>query len=127
MNDVIVTVAARQILQWYGVPYQPDMHIRCIAHVVNLVVQAILHYFGEADDPETNDYHLDHKDKPIHFNPDEDEDQRALDKEHMTSMAVDGGDIMNDGSQDALTGACVWPAHPTSTIRACTTGRAFVG
>lgn len=41
------------------------MHIRSIAYVISLVVQALLFGIDEADDPEKEDW-----DAPIYYDPD---------------------------------------------------------
>jgi hypothetical protein len=58
VNDVIIEVTGQIILQKYNVPYTPDMHIWCIAHVVNLIIQAFLAAIDEADSPDDIDYFL---------------------------------------------------------------------
>lgn len=81
VNDVLVKTTGRFILTRYGIPWTPDMHIRCIAHVVNLVVQAFLAAIDEADDPDEVDYYKLNKGNPIHYNVEEDEEQIALEAE----------------------------------------------
>lgn len=83
MNDVLVTTAARCLLVQYGINPSPHMHIRCVAHVINLVVQAFLHGMDEADDPNITDYFEINKDMPIHYNVDEDEDQLEMENEEL--------------------------------------------
>ncbi|TRM56818.1 hypothetical protein BD626DRAFT_413086, partial [Schizophyllum amplum] len=64
-------------LSRYGIPFNTDnAQIRCIAHVINLVVQKILSVFKEVDaDPDVKDYYeLFLKHLPIHFSVDDDED-----------------------------------------------------
>jgi hypothetical protein len=65
------------------------MHIRCIAHVINLVVQALLAAMDEADDPAVVDYFTLHRDAPIHYNIDEDQDQAALEAEGVDNDAME--------------------------------------
>jgi hypothetical protein len=55
------------------------MHIRCIAHVINLVVQAFLFGINEADDPDKEDWYELHKDAPIDYDVKQDKQQQALD------------------------------------------------
>ena len=58
------------------------MHIRCIAHVINLVVQAFLFAIDEVeDDPENVDYY--NKDLPIHYDIEEDEELTAMENEEL--------------------------------------------
>lgn len=87
VNDIIVETAARCLLARYNIPWTPDMHIRCIAHVINLVVQAFLYGIDEADDPDIVDNFDSNKDTPIHYNINEDEDQIAMENEAMEDLA----------------------------------------
>ena len=89
VNDVIIEVTGQIILQKYNVPYTPDMHIRCIAHVVNLIVQAFLAAMDEADSPDDIDYFLLHKESPIHYDPDDNEDHTAIESEDVDLEAMD--------------------------------------
>lgn len=58
------------------------MHIRCIAHVINLIVQAFLFAINEVDNnPEEVDYY--NKDLPIHYDVDEDEELMAMENEEL--------------------------------------------
>ena len=84
MNDVIIETAARCLLARYGIAYTPDMQVRCIAHVLNLVVQAFLYGMDEALDPDDIDYYKDHKDGPIHYDIDKDEEQLAMENEDLS-------------------------------------------
>ena len=45
-----------------------------MAHVVNLIVQAILAELNEADDPEQDDYYIPNKHIPFHYDPDDDKE-----------------------------------------------------
>lgn len=87
VNNVIVETVARCLLARYNIPWTPDMHIRCIAHVINLIVQAFLYGMDEADDPDIVDNFDSNKDAPIHYNVDEDEDQIAMENEAMEDLA----------------------------------------
>ncbi|TRM56363.1 hypothetical protein BD626DRAFT_414065 [Schizophyllum amplum] len=78
----------------YGIPFNADnAQIRCIAHVVNLVVQKILAVLKEVDaDPDAQDYYeLFLKHFPIHFSYDDDEDLREWEAE---------GDDGDEGDDD---------------------------
>jgi len=81
VNNVLIQTAGQCLLNRYNIPWMPDMHIRCIAHIVNLVVQAILHSIDEADDPSTMDYFDLHKDQPIHCDPANSSDQKEMEEE----------------------------------------------
>lgn len=98
---MIVRVAGQIILSKYGTPYTPDMHIRCIAHVVNLVVQAILAGLDEADDPDKVDYFTLHKGSPIHYDIDADENQATLESEPMDVEADEACEVEEVNNLDA--------------------------
>ena len=68
------------------------MHIHCLAHVINLVVQAFLAVLNEADDPDLTDYYELSKQLSIHLNIDDDEDQQALDNETIKDLQDRLGD-----------------------------------
>jgi hypothetical protein len=105
VNDVIVSVAGQIVLAKYGVSYTPDMHIRCIAHVVNLVVQAVLAALDEADDPDNIDYFTLHKETPIHYSVDKDEDQARLEAEELGECDIgdeEEADVFDAAEKDTL-------------------------
>ena len=82
------------LLLWdkYKIHFHPENNrIRCLAHVVNLVVQAILKELDEAEAAELHDYYLDNKDAPLHYDEDEDEDLMAMEAE----MDVEVNDVVN--------------------------------
>jgi hypothetical protein len=78
---VIVSTVSRYLLNKYSIPESPNQQIRCLCHVINLVVQSILATLGEADDPTDNDHFLVNKSQPFHLDIDNDPDQVALDHE----------------------------------------------
>ncbi len=52
-NDVLICILSSLLVQKFSIQFvSGNAHIRCLAHVVNLVVQKILSALGEADDPE---------------------------------------------------------------------------
>ena len=65
----------------YGILESPNLHVCCLCHVVNLVVQAILAELREADDPDDVDYFMLNKEQAIHLDIDTDPDQLKLDEE----------------------------------------------
>jgi len=52
-----------------------------MAHVVNLIVQAILAELNEADDPEQDNYYIPNKHIPFHYDPDNDEEVQQMKNE----------------------------------------------
>ncbi|KAF8347489.1 hypothetical protein F5887DRAFT_882038, partial [Amanita rubescens] len=96
VNDVLVATAGRILETRYGVAYSPDMHIRCIAHVINLVVQAFLHQLDEAEHPDKEDHWAVNGELPIHYDIQADEDIRLMEMEG----ASDDNDIGDDEKID---------------------------
>jgi len=74
------------------------MHIRCIAHVINLVVQAFLYAIDEGDNPDVEDWYELNKDTPIHYDITKDQDQQALDSEGLDDDDNDNaaGDVSSE-------------------------------
>lgn len=70
------------------------MHIRCIAHIINLVVQAFLYGLDEGEDPEILDWFTVNKDLPIYYDPTTDEEQIALEKEGTTPNGSSSNPIL---------------------------------
>jgi len=92
VNDVLLSTVSRILLAKYGIPPSPNLHIRCVCHVVNLVVQAILAALGEADNPDNVDYYTLNKEQPLHLNIDADPDQAELDCEEFQDEDADADD-----------------------------------
>ncbi|KAJ7876318.1 hypothetical protein B0H14DRAFT_2252522, partial [Mycena olivaceomarginata] len=70
-NDVLIRALSDILRQGFDIQWAPEnSQIRCIAHVVNLVVQKILATLDEAHDPEEQDYYIPNKDLPFHYDPD---------------------------------------------------------
>ena len=72
-------LVSRILLAKYGIAPSPNLHIRCVCHVVNLVVQDILAVLGETDNPDDIDYYDLNKEQPLHLDIDADPDQLELD------------------------------------------------
>jgi len=64
----------------YNIQESSDRHIRCAAHVINLVVQAFLFGLAEAEDPDDVDYYELHKHQDLIYDPAVDEEQQSLEK-----------------------------------------------
>ncbi|KAK7047043.1 hypothetical protein R3P38DRAFT_3423826 [Favolaschia claudopus] len=86
-NDCLMVALARILRDKFNIHFVPDnSQIRCLAHVVNLVVQKILSTFKEAADPKDDDYHEQNKDLPIHYDPEEDPEQLNLENEALDAV-----------------------------------------
>jgi len=89
--DVLASSAGILLLQKYGIQFHAqNARIRCMAHVVNLIVQAILAELNEADDPEQDDYYIPNKHIPFHYDPDDDEEVQQMENEE--DNEEDGGE-----------------------------------
>nr|VWP01860.1 Putative branched-chain-amino-acid aminotransferase TOXF (EC [Ganoderma boninense] len=80
MNDVLARTLRLLLLKHCGIHFTPENgQIHCLTHVVNLIVQKILHELFEADDPTLHDYYeLFNKHLPIHYDLDGDEKNQQL-------------------------------------------------
>lgn len=74
-------------MERYGIHFSPENgQIRCLAHVVNLVVQQILSALIDADDLENNDWYLLNKFLPFHYDVESDEELQALEEDETAEM-----------------------------------------
>ena len=105
-------------LTCYGILYTPDMHIQCIAHVINLIVQAFLAALDEADKPDDIDYYEFMKDLPIHYNVDKDQDQITLDNELLDEVSLPAtvGDDLEGNEVDIVGESAVKRVHYSSIL-----------
>ncbi|KAI1782569.1 hypothetical protein LXA43DRAFT_905418 [Ganoderma leucocontextum] len=101
-NDVLARTLGVLLLKRYGLHFTPENgQIRCLAHVVNLVVQKILHELFEADDPALQDYYeLFNKHLPIHYDLDADEENQQLQTEGKEERAKARQTQVDDSSAD---------------------------
>ena len=85
-------------MERYGVPFHPNnSHIRCLAHVVNLVAQKVLSVAKEVDDPKFQDYYEQlNKQFPVHYNLDGDEDLQDFENEEDNGSTVQKADLGDD-------------------------------
>jgi hypothetical protein len=98
-NDVLLRTLSRLLIDKYGIQFVPDnAHIRCLAHVVNLVVQKMLALLGEADHPEINDYYELMKDLPVHYDAENDEALKEMESEE--NNISEGNDNSDDEDLD---------------------------
>lgn len=100
-NDLLVKAAAKIILSKYGIPFTEDAHIRCILHAINLTVQDTLSALDEAPSTDEEDLYNSDKEAPPHWDPEEDNDQQALDKEKDTGSA-DTEEMDNADDEDDI-------------------------
>lgn len=82
-DDVLCRTLSPLLEQRYQIHFVPENgQIRCLAHVVNLVVQTFLKHLDEVqDDPEVNDYYDQNKSVPFHYDPEEDDELCAFESE----------------------------------------------
>jgi hypothetical protein len=71
-----------------------------IAHIVNLVVQALLHKLDEANNPDEEDYFTSTKDTLLHYDVEKDEDQIDLEKKEFDEDMME--EEMSLADQSAL-------------------------
>lgn len=82
--DTMAVAFGIMLKKLYNVEFHSENNrIRCLAHIVNLIVQAILHSLCEADDPEQTDYFLKNKHLPFHSEDEdfEDDEDNIVDEE----------------------------------------------
>ncbi|KAJ7178861.1 hypothetical protein C8R43DRAFT_871631 [Mycena crocata] len=78
----MIRALSRILGENFDIHWAPEnSQIRCLAHVVNLVVQKLLAALEEAIDPDVEDYYLPNKDLPFHYDPADDADLAALENE----------------------------------------------
>ena len=80
--DVLARAAGVMLLQKYGLNFHAqNARIWCMAHVVNLIVQALLAALNEADDPEKDNYYIPNKHLPFHYDLDDDDEVQEMEAE----------------------------------------------
>ena len=58
VTSLLSCIIGHKLMDLYGIPFHPNnSHIRCLAHVVNLIVQKMLSVVKNVDDPELQDYY----------------------------------------------------------------------
>lgn len=97
-NTVLVTTLTKLLKEKLEIPFNAEnSQIRCLAHVVNLIVQKILSYIQEADDPDIVDYFKENGELPVHVDEDEDEEVIAFEAE---GAAERNGNTVDDDDDD---------------------------
>jgi hypothetical protein len=72
-KDVLIRTLSRLLMEKFDIQFVPDnSQIRCIAHIVNLVIQKLLAAFNDAADPDNDDNYVPNKDDPFHYDIDAD-------------------------------------------------------
>lgn len=111
-NNVLARTLAGLLLERYGIHFSPaNGQIRCLAHIVNLVVQKILSALIDADDPEVNDWYLLHKFLLFHYHLDGDEEQIALEDKEAVQQDAELTDLCDVEDKDT-------PLQPDDTKNA---------
>ncbi|KAH9912012.1 ribonuclease H-like domain-containing protein [Fomitopsis serialis] len=100
-NDVLARTLTGLLLEKYGIHFSPENgQIRCLAHVVNLVVQKILASIIDAEDPDENDWYLLHKFLPFHYDLEDDDELNAMEEEEAAAMDEKLADLCSDEDKD---------------------------
>ncbi|KAJ3793687.1 hypothetical protein GGU11DRAFT_691287 [Lentinula aff. detonsa] len=98
--DTLAETLGKLLFDRYGIHFHPENNrIRCLAHIVNLIVQAILKALDEVDSSDDIDYFLLHKDLPMHYDEDEDEELKEMESE---VVGKDEAQIDSDTADDDL-------------------------
>lgn len=98
-NDVLARTLTRLLLKRYNITFAPqNAQIRCLAHVVNLVVQKIFSELLGVSDPALDDYYELWKHLPVHFDV-EAEDKAEAEAEEERAK-VDPKAVPTDGDED---------------------------
>ncbi|KAF7341071.1 hypothetical protein MSAN_02093200 [Mycena sanguinolenta] len=86
-NDVLLQALSRLLMRKFDIQFVPaNSQIRCLAHVVNLVVQKFLAALDDAEDPENVDDYIPNKDLPFHYDADSDPEVIAMEQEVFTEQ-----------------------------------------
>jgi hypothetical protein len=86
-GDVLARVLGILLMERYGMEFHSDnTRIRCLAHVVNIVVQTLLKQLNEAEDPKILDWFEGNRHLPVHYDGDEDEEVKAMEAEDLVAM-----------------------------------------
>jgi hypothetical protein len=98
VNDVLVRALSRILRESFDIQFVPDnSQIRCLAHVVNLVVQKLLATLEEAVDPNIEDTYKDAKDLPVHYDPETDRELAEFEREVFQKKDSESTEEEGDG------------------------------
>ena len=105
VNDVLADTVKNALQTLYDIHLSDDMHINCMAHIINLVVQDFLGVLDEAElctaDGGANDYFLMHKNKPLLYQPEDDAELQDLEGSREEDMEANDEADDNEGVSDA--------------------------
>lgn len=96
-NNEIFRNVSKYLLSLYDINEHPDRHMRCIAHVINLVAQAILSGLKEVEscddvdetsNDDSTDTYLKHKSDPIHYDVSKDPDQIEMEAQRDSDLTA---------------------------------------
>ncbi|TFY51128.1 hypothetical protein EVJ58_g10725 [Rhodofomes roseus] len=100
-NDVLARTLSGLLMQRYGIHFSPENgQIRCLAHVVNLVVQKMLASLIDEDDPDDNDWYLLHKFLPFHYDIEDDDEVNAMEAAEAAETDNKAADLFPDEEKD---------------------------
>ncbi|KAF8257527.1 hypothetical protein EI94DRAFT_1629671 [Lactarius quietus] len=91
-------------MELYHVPFHPNnSHIRCLAHVVNLIAQKMLSVVKDVDNPELQDYYESlNKQFPVHYDIDNDDELQDFENDNDDRSKAQGD--LSDGLIDQESG-----------------------
>ncbi|KAG2138040.1 ribonuclease H-like domain-containing protein [Suillus bovinus] len=102
INDEWELSTGKFLQERYDIQFHKgNAQIRCMAHVVNLVVQAMLASLDEARDPEEEDYFVPNKHLPFHYDLNNDTDLQELEQEQ-DSDNIENNDLELDKEAEKL-------------------------
>jgi len=100
-NDTLITALSKILINQFDIQFVPgNSQIRCLNHVLNLVVQKVLATLNEAEDPDNLDYF--DKSLPVHYSAEDDPDQLELEREKDEDIDEDAEEETDDKTFDEL-------------------------
>lgn len=127
VNYVMAQFLSKLLYELYGIHFSPDnQFIRCLAHVVNLIVQAILHFIDEADDPNIEDWFIPNKNLPYHYRVEDDEEQKTMEAEAEDAELEEQDELIpdaNDADNDDMDQIEIKAAAKSSPVQKVTSPR----
>lgn len=100
---MLIRALSRLLREKFDIQFAPDnSQIRCLAHVVNLILQKLLAALEEAIDPSLEDDYLLNKDLPFHYDPTLDDDLNELEREVFADPSDDDPSIDTEDEMAGL-------------------------